>query len=105
LAQNRITVAFTSNLENNENSERIFKVIDKNDELTQYIVSASEIDKDDTNKVLINFEELLPVNKEFKLTVISILDENGRNLESGIESFENFIIEEDKLNYVYQEET
>lgn len=104
LAQNQISVIFTSYLENNENAERIFKVVDKNDELIQYAIKESKIDVTSINKVIITFEELLPVNTEFKLTVISILDENGRNLESGIESFENFIIEEEKLNYVYQEE-
>lgn len=105
LAQNQISLLFTSALENAQDSERIFKVVDKNDEFIQYAVSKSEIDDENENKVIVTFDELLPVDTEFKLTVISILDNQGRNLESGIESFENFIIETEKLNYVYQEDT
>lgn len=104
LAQNQIALEFTSPLENQEDSERIFKVVDKNNEFTQYNIINSEIDLNKSNNVIITFEELLPVDTEFKLTVISILDIQWRNLESWIESFENFIIENDKLNYVYQDD-
>lgn len=104
LAQNQISLSFTALLENSEYSERIFKVVEKNDELLQYSIKESILDESNQNKVIVTFEEILPVNTEFKLTVISILDETGRNLESWIESFENFIIEEEKLNYVFSEE-
>lgn len=102
LAQNQVAVEFTASLD--PSAEKIFKVVEKNDELLQYSVNDTKLDLNDSRKVLVTFDELLPVNTEFKLTVISILDNQGRNLESGIESFENFIVEEDKLNYVYQEE-
>jgi hypothetical protein len=46
---------------------------------------------------VITFEENLPVATEFTFTVIDILDVNGRNIESGIESFENFYVEESFL--------
>ncbi len=105
LAQNQIELSFTSPLENTKTSDRIFKVVDKNDELNDYTISKSEINITNPLKVKVTFNDRLPIDTEFKLTVISILDQEWRNLESGIESFENFIIEEDKLNYVYQEET
>ncbi len=104
LAQNQILLSFTALLENSEVSERIFKVVEKNDEFIQYTVKDSKVDENNTNQVIVTLEKILPINTEFKLTVISILDETGRNLESWIESFENFIIEEEKLNYVYSEE-
>lgn len=102
LAQNQVSVEFTTPVD--DSSEKIFKIVEKNDELLQYAVSDTKLDINDPRKVLVTFDELLPINTEFKLTVISILDTQWRNLESGIESFENFIVEEDKLNYVYQEE-
>lgn len=105
LAQNQVALSFTSNLENTVDAERIFKVVEKNDELIEYVVKDSKIDEQAGNKVIITFDEILPTEVEFKLVVISILDNQGRNIESGIESFENFIIEAEKLNYVYQEES
>lgn len=105
LAQNQVSLSFTSKLENLEDSERVFKVVEKNDELMEYTVNKSDIDLNAVNKVIITFDENLPVDTEFKLTVISILDAQGRNIESWIESFENFIIEEEMLNLVYQEES
>jgi hypothetical protein len=82
LAQNQIVLSFTALLENFENSERIFKVVEKNDELVPYTIENSKIDENNANQVIVTFEEILPVNTEFKLTVISILDNTGRNLES-----------------------
>jgi hypothetical protein len=40
----------------------------------EYTVNKSVISTEAVNKVLITLEENLPVNTEFKLTVISILD-------------------------------
>jgi len=74
LAQNQISLSFTSLLENNDDSERIFKVIEKNDELAKYAIIDSKIDVNNSNKVIITFEELLPINTQFQLIVISILD-------------------------------
>ena len=105
LAQNQVSLSFTSQLENWEDSERVFKIVEKNDEFMEYSVQNSEIDQTSWNKVIITLEKNLPINTEFKLTVISILDAQGRNIESGIESFENFIIEEAMLNVVYLDET
>jgi len=105
LAQNQVSLSFTSPLENWEDSERVFKIVEKNDEFMEYSVQNSEIDQTSWNKVIITLEKNLPINTEFKLTVISILDAQGRNIESGIESFENFIIEEAMLNVVYLDET
>jgi hypothetical protein len=50
--------------------------------LIQYAIKESILDENSNNKVIVTFEEILPINTEFKLTVISILDEAGRNLES-----------------------
>jgi hypothetical protein len=82
LAQNQILLSFTALLENSEVSERIFKVVEKNDEFIQYTVKDSKVDENNTNQVIVTLEKILPINTEFKLTVISILDETGRNLES-----------------------
>jgi hypothetical protein len=48
----------------------------------EYTVNKSVIDSEAVNKVIITFEENLPISTEFKLTVISILDAQGRNIES-----------------------
>ena len=105
LAQNYLSLSFTTALENQDYSERVFKVVNKEDEFIQYNIISSKIDENNENTVFLVFDQLLPIDTEFKLTVISILDAQGRNIESGIESFENFIIDNSKLNHVYQEDT
>jgi hypothetical protein len=45
LAQNQVALAFTSNLENTQDAERIFKIVEKNDELIEYVVKDSKIDE------------------------------------------------------------
>jgi hypothetical protein len=72
LAQNQVAVEFTAPLDSS--AERVFKVVEKNDELLQYVVKDTKIDPNNSYRVLVTFDELLPVNTEFKLTVISILD-------------------------------
>lgn len=105
LAQNQIIVEFTAPLENIEGTQREFKVVEKDNELNIFYIDNSIVDPEDGTKIIVTFEGNLPVSTEFTLTVIDILDVNGRNIESWIESFENFYIDESLLGVIFEEQT
>jgi hypothetical protein len=79
--------------------------VEKDEELNVFYIKESRIDPENSTKILVTFEDILPVATEFTLTVIDILDENGRNIESGIESFENFYLDESFLDIIVKENT
>jgi hypothetical protein len=103
LAQNQVSLEFTSPLENTDGAQREFKVVEKDNELNIFYIKESKLDPENSAKILVIFEDILPVSTEFTLTVIDILDENGRNIESGIESFENFYLDESFLDVIVED--
>lgn len=93
LYQNQVAVTFNAPLENNADTEMIFSVTELEDELKEYTVSGSIVDPQDSNTAIITFNENLPLEVDYKLVVISAFDQNGRNIESWIESYENFYVD------------
>ena len=103
LYQNEVTVLFNAPLENTPDTEMIFSVTELEDETKEYTVSGSIVDPQNPNQAIVTFQENLPLDKDYKLVVISVFDQSGRNIESGIESYENFYM--DPTTLVKQEES
>ncbi len=97
LYQNEVAVLFNAPLENTSDTQMIFSVTDLQDETKEYTVSGSIVDPQNPNKAIVTFEENLPLDMDYKLVVISVFDQSGRNIESGIESYENFYMDPEAL--------
>ncbi len=93
LYQNEVAVLFNAPLENTPETEMIFSVTNLQDETIEYTVSGSIVDPQNPNQAIVTFQENLPLNMDYKLVVISVFDQSGRNIESGIESYENFYMD------------
>ncbi|MGB2110715.1 MAG: hypothetical protein ACPHY8_02040 [Patescibacteria group bacterium] len=93
LYQNEVAVLFNAPLENTPDTQMIFSVTDLQDETTEFTVSGSIVDPQNPNQAIVTFEENLTLDVDYKLVVISVFDESGRNIESGIESYENFYMD------------
>lgn len=103
LYQNEVAVLFNAPLENTPDTEMIFSVTELQDETVEYTVSGSIVDPQNPNRAIVTFQENLPLDMDYKLVVISVFDELGRNIESGIESYENFYM--DPVTLVKSEES
>lgn len=93
LYQNEVAVLFNAPLENTPETEMIFSVTQLEDETKEYTVSGSMVNPANPNEAIVTFEENLPLDMDYKLVVISVFDQSGRNIESGIESYENFYMD------------
>lgn len=93
LYQNEVAVLFNAPLENTPDTEMIFSVTELEDETKEYTVSGSIVDPQNPNQAIVTFQDNLPLDMDYKLVVISVFDQSGRNIESGIESYENFYMD------------
>lgn len=93
LYQNEVAVLFNAPLENTPETEMIFSVTYLEDESQEFSVSGSVVDSENPNRAIVTFEENLALDQDYKLVVISVFDQEGRNIESGIESYENFYMD------------
>lgn len=98
LYQNEVAVLFNAPLENTPETEMIFSVTDLQDETIEYTVSGSVVDPQNPNQAIVTFQDNLPLDMDYKLVVISVFDQSGRNIESGIESYENFYMDPTTLD-------
>lgn len=83
----QIYVNFNSNLYDWEDAIRNFTLKNKNDFLDELYISGAVLDKLDSKKLLLTFNTEAKANWTYELVVVSLLDENWRNIENWINSF------------------
>jgi LPXTG-motif cell wall-anchored protein len=91
--QDEVHVTFNAQLDATQQDDMLFQVTLLEDESQQYFVSGSVVDENDPFTAVLTFEENLPLDADYKLVAISVFDIQGRNIESGIESYDNFYVD------------
>ena len=94
LGLNLIELTFSSPLENVENAIREFKIVNKNDPIDSFQVIKTEINPDDSTKLILTMNKDTQKLKEYEVTIIAIKSALGKNIESGIDSIEVFIVKD-----------
>ena len=85
-----IELTFSEALEINPDASREFKVLNKEDSLDELLVVKTQVNEEDTTKVVLTFDrETLPAT-EYELTVIDIKSDSGKNIESWIDGISSF---------------
>ena len=84
-----LTLTFNTALEDEASSEREFLILNS---ITgeEVFVTASALDEDDASKLDIVLDRDLTLGDNYDFTIISIVDAQGRNIESGIDAITNF---------------
>ena len=85
-----IELTFSEALEIHPDASREFKVLNKEDSLDELLVVKTQVNEEDTTKVVLTFDrETLPAT-EYELTVIDIKSDSGKNIESWIDGISSF---------------
>ncbi len=96
----KIAVIFNAPLDESADTEREFKVVNKNDKFDVLFIKSTELDELDATKLFVTLDGTVELGGEYILTVTAIQDATGRTIESGIDSVETFtILEEDIKKY------
>jgi len=88
-----LTLTFNADLENEEDSEREFLVLDAQTE-EEIFIADTELDEEDSTKLMVSLDRELELGASYNFTILSIIDANGRNIESGIDALTNFEVPE-----------
>ncbi|MDD3646753.1 MAG: fibronectin type III domain-containing protein [Candidatus Gracilibacteria bacterium] len=90
---NTTQLKLTFNISLDKDSQREFKVVNKEDTFVELSIESSEIVGD--NQVIVTLGDELLANTEYTLTVLSLLGVNGENIELGVDGISNFIVPAD----------
>ena len=93
----QIELTFSRELDSSTWSVREFKVYKKTDDTDLFDVLSTELNKTDNTKLVLNLDRDLENNVEYEVVVIAIKDKNANNIESGIDSIESFIVDENNF--------
>lgn len=74
-----------------ESSQREFTIESVEDSSDYFTVSTSEISEDDSHKLIVTLDGEPSQGLEYKVVVIALEDENGKNIEFGVDSENTFI--------------
>lgn len=91
ISENQVKLSFNVDLDNSLSALREFKIIE---EQTQKEVKIKNIDLVGSKNLLLTFENKLTPAIKYKLTIISLLDKDGKNIEQGIDGISTFLIPE-----------
>ena len=93
----QIELTFSRELDSSTWSVREFKVYEKSDNINLYDVLSTELDKNNSTKLILNLDRDLENKIEYEVVVIAIKDKNGNNIESWINSIESFVVDENNF--------
>jgi len=88
-----LTLTFNSQLEDTQDAEREFLIINSQTD-EEIFVEDTELDQEETNKLILSLDRELVLSGSYDFTILSIIDVNGRNIESGIDALTNFQVPE-----------
>ena len=91
LSANTLEITFSSGLDTTENATREFKLTEKDSGSEVSIVNSSLIEGN-TSKVAATTEVSLIEEKDYNLTILSIQDSEGNNIEAGIDGITTFSV-------------
>lgn len=92
LSLNGIELTFSEALEDSDSAVREFKIVNKADPLDIYEVVDTMLNPKDSTKVLLALDKDTIKAKEYEVTVVAIKSASGKNIESGIDSTEVFVV-------------
>ncbi|NUJ97197.1 fibronectin type III domain-containing protein [Candidatus Gracilibacteria bacterium] len=87
IGENQIKLSFNGELDNSSDASREFRIIE---ESTKKELKLKTIDLVGTKNLLLTFDENLNVSTKYKLTILSLLDKDGKNIEQGIDGLSSF---------------
>lgn len=90
---NTTQLKLTFNISLDKDSQREFKVVNKEDTFVELSIESSEIVWD--NQVIVTLWDELLANTEYTLTVLSLLWVNWENIELWVDGISNFIVPAD----------
>lgn len=88
----KLVLVFTSPLDNSENADRDFKIVQRTDSSNYIYVSSTEVQN--STELLLGLESELIIWEQYDLTVITISSETWENIESWVNSLKSFIVPE-----------
>lgn len=90
ISSNKLVLSFNNALENSPEAQREFKIVHSQDDLDIVEVLNTEIDPFQKNTLILTLSQNIPVSSEYNLTVISLKDTTGNNIENGIDALASF---------------
>lgn len=90
ISSNKLVLSFNNALEDTPEAQREFKIVSSQDDLDLVDVLNTEIDPFQTNTLILTLSQNIPVSSEYNLTVISLKDVAGNNIENGIDALASF---------------
>jgi len=97
IAYDKLEITFNAELEDWENVVREFKITNIADEFDELEIVDIKLNPEDSTKLQLTLAKELVPNDAYQLIVIALHDIDGRNIESGYDSAETFIVPESIL--------
>lgn len=92
ISPTKIELVFSDPLDSTEWTERDFNIYNKSDKLDSFEVLSTDLNKDDNTKLDLTLDRELKTWIEYEVVVTAIKNSSLKNIESGIDSVETFIL-------------
>jgi hypothetical protein len=100
IENNSIELDFSADLYDGIDAVRNFKVVNKDDFLDKLEINEIELSQNDLSKIKVIFNDDIPEDNIYELTVVAIESEGGEVIESWIDSVETFVFNEQVKNKI-----
>ena len=84
-----LTLTFNADLDSTSNEDSEFLIL-HNDTQEEIFVETREIVEEEQNKIVLTLDRELELGAKYDFTILSIIDIDGRNIESGIDALTTF---------------